>query len=378
MPQVQPIIVSLCFVWAAATTTSADAQSSLLREAIGLDGTIMWANSGAPGMVLAVVRGRETLVQGYGETGKGTGQEPTGRSLLRLGSVSKVFATEVLASMAADGSVRLTDPLQRYAPAGVNVPRFGDREITLLDLATHSAGLPREIGSAPSDAPPLTSPTKEQRWRFLGGYQLPWAPGTVVAYSNIGFNLLGDALGIAAGKDYSVLLHDRITGPLVMADTGFAPTTQQCELLMTGSGIGGAAPCVDTAAIAGAGGIYSTGDDMVLWLRHNLEATDPAVWPTLALAHAVYRQRQTMTAAIGLDEAGDADGIALGWVVLAAHGHTPLIVQKTGALAGFMTYIAFAPGLDVGLFVAVNRVEFATFHGLAAAANNLLTALAPR
>jgi hypothetical protein len=31
----------------------------------------------------------------------------------------------------------------------------------------------------------------------------------------------------------------------------------------------------------------------------------------LALAHAVYRQRQAMTAAIGFDEAGMADGLAL-------------------------------------------------------------------
>jgi len=54
---------------------------------------------------------------------------------------------------------------------------------------------------------------------------------------------------------------------------------------------------------------------MALWLHHNLADGDPAVWPTLALAHTVYRQRQAMTAAIGFDEAGMMDGLALGWVV---------------------------------------------------------------
>jgi D-alanyl-D-alanine-carboxypeptidase/D-alanyl-D-alanine-endopeptidase len=378
MPRLQPIIFTLCLAWAATATTSADAQNALLREAIGLTGTIIWVDSGAPGMVLVVVRGRDTLVQGYGETTKGNGQEPTGHSLLRLGSISKVFATEVLAGMATDGTVKLTDPLQRYAPAGITVPRVEDRPVTLLDLATHSAGLPREIGGAPPDAPPFTWPAREQRWRFLADYKLPWAPGTVAAYSNVGFDLLADALGFAAHKDYPAVLDDRITGPLGMADTGVLPTTQQCDRLMTGSGIGGLAPCVDTGAIAGAGGLYSTGDDMALWLRHNLATTDAVAWPTLALAHAVYRQRQEMTAVIGLDEAGEAGGIALGWVVMAAHGHTPLIVQKTGALAGFMTYIAFVPGRDVGLFVAVNRIDFGMFLGLTAAANNLLATLAPR
>ena len=117
---------------------------------------------------------------------------------------------------------------------------------------------------------------------------------------------------------------------------------------------------------------------MALWLHHNLAEGDPSTWPTLALAHAVYRQRQAMTAAIGFDEAGPMDGLALGWVVMAAHGHTPLIMQKSGGGGGFMSYIAFVPGRDVGLFVAVNRVDFAMFFGLTTAANELLASLAPR
>ena len=72
------------------------------------------------------------------------------------------------------------------------------------------------------------------------------------------------------------------------------------------------------------------------------------------------------------------DGLALGWVVLAAHSHTPLIMQKSGGGGGFMSYIAVVPGRDVGLFIAVNRVDFTMFAGLTKAANELLASLAPR
>ena len=72
------------------------------------------------------------------------------------------------------------------------------------------------------------------------------------------------------------------------------------------------------------------------------------------------------------------DGIALGWVVTAAHEHTPMIVQKSGGGGGFMTCVAFVPGRDVGLLVAVNRVDFSMFYGLTGAANELLSTLAPR
>jgi D-alanyl-D-alanine-carboxypeptidase/D-alanyl-D-alanine-endopeptidase len=103
-----------------------------------------------------------------------------------------------------------------------------------------------------------------------------------------------------------------------------------------------------------------------------------AARPALAVAHAVYRQRQTMTAAIGFDEAGTMDGLTLGRVVMVAHDHTPLIMQKSGGGGGFMSYIAFVPGRELGLFVVVNRVDFAMFYGLTAPANELLSSLAPR
>jgi len=106
--------------------------------------------------------------------------------------------------------------------------------------------------------------------------------------------------------------------------------------------------------------------------------SDPAVWPSLALAHAVYRQRQATITAIGFDEAGMMDGLALAWVVVAAHGHMPLILQKSGCGGGFMSYIAFIPGRDVGIFVGVNGVDFTMFFGLTMAANELLASLALR
>jgi serine-type D-Ala-D-Ala carboxypeptidase/endopeptidase len=68
-----------------------------------------------------------------------------------------------------------------------------------------------------------------------------------------------------------------------------------------------------------------------------------------------------MTAAIGLGETGSMDGLALGWVVIAADHQTPLIMQKLDCDGGFMSYIAFVPGREVGVFLAVDRVDFAMF-----------------
>ena len=133
----------------------------------------MFANSGAPGMVLVIVHGGRSLVLGYGETEKGNKRTPDGNSLFRLNSITKVFATEVLVSLAAEGKLSLTDPLQRYA-GKTKVPTFGTRSITLLDLATYSAALPREMGDAPEGAFPALG----RRARIAGnGFPATNSPG---------------------------------------------------------------------------------------------------------------------------------------------------------------------------------------------------------
>jgi D-alanyl-D-alanine-carboxypeptidase/D-alanyl-D-alanine-endopeptidase len=165
-----------------------------------------------------------------------------------------------------------------------------------------------------------------------------------------------------------------------MVDTTLQPSAEQCARLMTGYGIPGASaePCVPTTEIAGSGGVYSTASDMVRWLRHQLAPKDERARATLALAHAPYRQRQALDAAIGFDEAGPMQGIGLAWLIMTPEGDRPLIVQKTGGLAGFMSYLAFAPGTGVGAFVAVNRIDFAMFGDLTEGVNQLIASLVPR
>ena len=225
----------------AAVGGGARAEDALLRQASELAGFVMFRELGAPGLVLAVVRGDESLVLGFGETEKGNGREPDGNSLLRLNSITKAFATEVLAALVADGKLRLTDTLAGAA-GEAKTPAFGGRQITLLDLATYSAGLPREMGEAPEGVMPRAWPTRTERWSWLATYQLPWAPGTVAAYSNVGFDLLADAIETTGGKPYPDLLREKVTGPLGMADTGFSPSSDQCARLMVGSGLGAPAP----------------------------------------------------------------------------------------------------------------------------------------
>lgn len=218
-------------------TVGAQAQDLALRDAVSMAGTAMFLNAGAPGLIIAVVRDSETLVAGYGETAPGNKIEPDGRSIFRIGSVSKVFATDVLAAMAADGRLGLTDPLARYAPAGAAVRSYGGKPFTLLDLATHSAGLPRELPD-PSvkgdEGNPFLVFNRDYYWKWLQENEPAYAPGTGAMYSNFGFGLLGEALAKAGGKPYAELLRERITAPLGLSDTTLSLSERQNARLMIG------------------------------------------------------------------------------------------------------------------------------------------------
>ena len=317
----------------------------------------LFHRSGSTGMVVVVVRGNETWMQSYGQTRPGSHQKPGPDSLIRLCSLSKIMTTDLLVKMVADGRVSLSDPLQKFAPPSVTVPMRtvrgqSSRPITLLDLATHTAGLPREIAYPEGDAGHFTFPDYSYRWQWLPGYRLRFLPGTAAHYSNIGFDLLGDALSAAAGKPYPQLFAERIAKPLGMRDTTVNPTSGQCARLLTG--VRNEGPCTDTTASAGSGGIYSTANDMTRWLAYLLNLPGVPVHQDPA-ATATYIPASQLRWTQGLAHAGVPTGIGLGWVHINQPNDPSMIIEKTGGGAGFSTYIALNPGRHTGIFVAATE-----------------------
>ena len=78
------------------------------------------------------------------------------------------------------------------ASARVSAPSRSGRKITLVDLATHTSGLPRDPdGFQPKDeVNPWADFTAEALFRLLGSYRLKTDVGAVYGYSNVGYGLL--------------------------------------------------------------------------------------------------------------------------------------------------------------------------------------------
>ncbi len=332
-------------------------------------GAELFARSVSTGMVLVLVRGNEVFFRGYGETAPGSRQPPTPDSLLRLCSLSKIFASDLLIKLAQTHTVRLDDSLARFAPPNARVPSR-TKPITLADLATHTSGLPREVEPAPRGVAHFTFPDYATRWRWLPAQPLRSTPGTAALYSNVGFDLLGDALQAAAHEPYAQLLAERTLVPLKLRQTTFFPTPAECaRLLGTAKNEG---PCTSTEATAASSGLYSTAADMALWLKYLLGTGTPAQNPA---AQAVYLLPSNLTSVKGLDHAGEPSGIGLGWMHLLALDDPAHLVEKTGGGAGFVTYIALNHVRNTALFVAFTEGSGSTHFNVFKASNDLLLAV---
>lgn len=368
-------MVAGCLVCLAfAAPARADA---LLDEAVSFNGAILHLQTDVPGLILGAIRGGEVAVAGFGETERGNGIAPDGDTVLRLGSITKVFAGEMLAHAVTRGEVGFIDPVAPLLPGRLGQAAGGHPPIRLIDLVTHAGGLSREVprkDSPPED--PFATISYDAFADWLEDNPLQFAPGTSIAYSNFGFDLLSAALSNAGGASYADLLAERITGRVGMDDTGFDVTPTMKGRLMSGHApTGDPLPDVPTGeVITGSGGLRSTANDLLKWMRWHLDS-GPEGAEVRFLDHAVYVQRDGMETVLSMDESGRMDAMGLGWVAMNPTAEHPFILQKAGALQGQMSYIAFAPEHGTAVFVSINQFDFAAAYAMTDLANGLLADL---
>jgi D-alanyl-D-alanine-carboxypeptidase/D-alanyl-D-alanine-endopeptidase len=360
---------------------NARAGDKLLEEVLSFNGTMLFLETRVPGMVIGAVRNKETAVVGFGERADGSGKEPDGDTIMRIGSITKAFTGQVMASQAAGGTLRFTDRLQDRLGWPVTVPEKGGRAIRLIDLVTHTSGLPREVERAPSPTDdPFRSLTQDAYIKGLQSDPLLFAPGSGGLYSNFAFDLLAAALANVAGKSYERLLAETVLDPVGLKDTILSLRDGDGARLMQGHNFDGK-PMPDVKAnpvMAGASSLYSTPNDMLRWLSWHLDRFAPQGAEVRLLDHAAYVPRDGLNPVAGFDEAGQMDAMGLGWIVMMPKGNRPLILQKAGGLQGIFTYAAFAPTHGVGVFVAINQFSIGGVMTMMAAANALIEQLAPR
>jgi CubicO group peptidase (beta-lactamase class C family) len=299
------------------------------------------------GAVVSVVKdGQVLLAKGYGYADK-VERTPmdAGRTLVRPGSVSKLFTWTAVMQLVEQGKIDLDADVNTYLDFRIPAP-FG-HPITMNDLMTHRAGFEEGLKDAivtnPADLMPLGA--------YLKGHVRPvlFAPGKVPAYSNYGTALAGYIVERVSGEKYDDYVTRHIFAPLQMERSTFV---QPLPGAMQGSMSSGYMSAVqpprpfELISFSPAGALTSTATDMAHFMIAHLqqgrfEGGHILAPRTTALMHTASRN-----AAPGFDV------MAHGFFRDRRNGR--VILEHGGDTILFHSSLELLPDDHVGIFVSFN------------------------
>jgi len=315
---------------------------------------------GFNGAVVVASGDRLLLLKGYGTANRSTQTRVNHQTLLHLGSVSKQFTGAAILRLEMDGKLKVSDPITKFL---TGVPD-DKKNITIHQLLTHTAGLPRGDDCS-SEFAKLTR--AEFVTRVLG-FTLLSSPGDTHRYSNAGYDLLAAVVEIVSGKPFDRYLRDHLFRPAGMKNTGYNFSPEQ--LLHSARAyrgdrelMGALNPTIRNETgpawcLRGSGGIISSAEDMYRW-------------------HKALKQNRILSAAAKqklffphvAEEPGGSSFYGYGWAIFTTRRKTKLIAHDGGLSGYFTADMRMYADENVTIFVAAAGEEYRAQSAAAAIEN---------
>lgn len=298
-----------------------------------------------PGAVVLIAKGDRVMYR----DARGLAQLELGVPLsayhvFRIASVTKVFTAATVVKLAEQGKLSLDDPLAAHLP---DFPRAG--EITLRQLLNHTAGV-SDTDVDPQPGFPRRVVDTATLVAEIRKRPLDFPPGTRWSYSNAGYVLLGAVIEKVIGGPWHAAAQELLAQPLGLRDTRYGDESALIARRVAGYTTDSRtravrnAPAISSSIPAAAGGLVSTADDLLRWMR------------ALTDGRAVGRHgfEQMMAPPDKLPPSAERYG--LGLYLWSVRGH--LMVGHTGQIDGFASILAYLPEQDITIVVLANDDSF--------------------
>jgi CubicO group peptidase (beta-lactamase class C family) len=278
-----------------------------------------------------VTKGTEIITQGaFGISNAKRGESITENTAFLIASSTKPFTATTIMLLQQRGKLSLTDPVTKWlkgTPAAWN-------SVTLRHLLSHTSGIPDFITLKGGSA---LKPGLQNLVQLLKTTPLSYSPGARFTYSNTNFMLLSYVIEACTGTSYEAFMQTEVFKPLQMTNTGFAYPKAPNGLARSYRSVFKVDTLrreeeADLAVLKGAGGMYSTPADLVLFLAGLGKVLSP---PTL----------DTMLQPVKED-------YALGWHVQKQFGK--LTLKHPGGINGFTSEMRFVPSDSLALVILSN------------------------
>ncbi|MCK6562965.1 beta-lactamase family protein [candidate division KSB1 bacterium] len=270
--------------------------------------------------------------------------------VFEIGSITKTVTATMLAKLVYDGVVDLEAPIKDFLPITLRQSSRNGKEVTLLQLANHTSGIPKEPANVSTDwarpGSPYSSYDEVRLYDYLSNRMiLQSTPGEQREYSNLGGGLLGHLLTRITGKPYEDLLRDLVCEPLGLRNTFVTLDSGRMQHLVAGRDPAGKiVPNWELNVLAGGGGIKSTAEDMAKYLRAHMTDT----------TYCLLTQQPT----IKYTE-HNAAGLGWAWYINGSKHY----VSATGGTGGYSCCVIFERSTETGIVLLTNVSAFLASKG---------------
>jgi D-alanyl-D-alanine carboxypeptidase len=299
------------------------------------------AESHAPGLSVAVTRGRDTLIMaGYGLADIAAHRQATPATIYEIGSNTKQFTSAAIMRLAEQHKLSIDDEVSKFLP---QIPLHGNR-VTIRQLLTHTSGIHSYTEVEAWRAHWAEDLTPDSIMGFVAKDTFDFAPGTRFKYDNSGYILLGMVIEKVSGKSYAKYLENEFFKPLGLTHTSYCPSHPTDTAFASGYSKkdDGVVPheYLSLTQPYAAGSLCSTVGDFVQWQR------------ALAGGKVVSPESFTQMSTAGTLNSGEHTRYGFGLAPGDILGHKD--VGHSGGIPGFTTMAYYFPADTLNIVVFSN------------------------
>ncbi|MEU6264816.1 serine hydrolase domain-containing protein [Saccharopolyspora shandongensis] len=295
-----------------------------------------------PSLIAGLIRDGETIwVDSRGQVG---GRPSTTDTQYRVGSITKTFVAVLVMRLRDEGRLDLADKLDDYIP-GTSI---GKRSIG--EIVSQSSGLTAEPAGQWWERTPGGS--ADELVASIDETALRPTPRHGFHYSNVGFGVLGELVSRLCGAPWGEVLQREILEPLEMKRTTLSPVAPHAEgfAVHPWADVVLPEPAEDAGAMAPAGQLWSTFDDMARWVRFVIGDSGEVLHPD-----TVAEMRSPASVDDGAEWRG---GYGLGLQLLRYGGRR--LAGHTGSMPGFLATVWADPAEKTGVIFMANTTAGVT------------------
>ncbi|MGL5793543.1 MAG: serine hydrolase, partial [Waterburya sp.] len=294
------------------------------------------------GSVLVSCAGEVLLSQGYGMANLEHSIPNTSSTKFRLGSITKQFTAAAILKLQEQNLLDVHQAIAVYLP---DYPQ-GDK-ITVHQLLNHTAGIPNYTSFEDYRAKKRIETKLDDLINWFSARPLEFTPGDIFSYSNSGYAVLTKIIETVSNQSYADYLQKYIFAPLGMEDSGYDRHAtilphRASGYIFTGEEYQNA-EFIDMSLPSGAGGLYSTVEDLHIWER--------SLYTDTILNQASLDVMFTPTIKVPGEE-NEQVHYGYGWLIDTQHSRER--VFHDGGIDGFHTHLARFPEEQTALIVLSN------------------------